>query len=695
MKPDLSEARELAAAKFASSGLDVADAVKLGMDALTPFQTQSLSKGFHEVPSIRIPYFDPRNPLKPLRPRADWPDFFRLRYLKEPPQGFVPSKPLRYVQPAHSGVCAYFPRNLDWSAILDDFSQPILITEGEFKAAKACKEGYATIGLGGVYNFKSSHNCVPFLPELEGVAWARRHVYIAFDSDFRTNKNVCRALNELSIELEARGAMPHLVPLPEAILPDPKAKTGLDDFLVYRPSDDLGTLLREASYPLTLAKPLLQLNEEVTYVLNPGMIVVEETNQKISPEQFKNHAFSHVRYTEQVLKENGSVSLKPASAAAAWLQWPLRRQVGRLTYAPGQPKHVEGESVRTSAYNTWPGWGVEPKEDPEGVDPFLGLLDHLFNGASEEAKTWFLRWCAYPIQNPGTKMFSSAVIHGRAHGSGKSLLGYTLGRIYGKNFTEIKQSDLHASFNEWAENKQFILGDDVTGSDKRSDADMLKKLITQRELRLNPKYVPSYTVPDCINYLWTSNQPDAFFLEDEDRRFFIHEVISGKLDEEFYMDYNLWIDAGGSQAIFHYLLNLDLGDFNPNAPALRTTAKDRMTEDTRSDLGSWVRALINDPEHTLRIGTSPVPGDLFTSAALLKLYDPEEKRRLTANGLGRELSRAGVRQVMEGKTVDTPDGKQRLYAIRNADHWLAKDVTASMIRDHLVSSKPKSGKGKF
>jgi hypothetical protein len=262
------------------------------------------------------------------------------------------------------------------------------------------------------------------------------------------------------------------------------------------------------------------------------------------------------------------------------------------------------------------------------------------------------------------------------------MIGYTMGRIYGKNFTEIRQSDLHANFNEWAECKQFVLGDDVTGSNKRQDADMLKKLITQQELRLNPKYVPSYVVPDCINYLWTSNQPDAFFLEDTDRRFFIHEVTVEPLPEEFFVDYSLWLDSGGASALFDHLLKLDLGDFNPAAPALRTSAKERMTEDARSDLGTWVRQLLRTPDAILKVGDAAMEGDLFTNRQLLSLYDPSGHTGTTANGLGRELKRAGARQVLDGAPVSLPDGAQdRLYIIHNQDRWV--DADRQQVTDHL------------
>jgi len=686
------ETMELGLAKLASSGLTTEDAQHLGMHFLDPIETQSLHKNFKPVPSLKIPYFDPFDPQKPLTGWPKWPQFYRLRYLKTPSDfaSLANKKPPRYVQEPDSGVCSYFPHlpNINWKEILNDTWQPLIITEGEFKAAKACKEGFPTIGLGGVYNFKSAKLGISFLQELERVNWIKRYVYIAYDSDFRSNPMVCSALNELAEELRQRGAIPNLVPLPDVV---ENAKTGLDDFLIARPADELGSLMRDGSYPLTLAQSLWRLNDQVTYVYNPGLVIMHETGQKISPSQFKDHAFSTADYVEQVVKDNGNISLRPASAAQAWLKWPMRREVGKLTYAPGRDQVIPAGSVMTSMYNTWPGWGVEPKKGD--VAPFLRLIDHLFTGADPEAKKWFINWCAYPLQFPGTKMFSSAAIHGIKHGTGKSLIGYSLGRIYGRNFTEIKQTDLHAGFNEWAENRQFVLGDDVTGSDRRADADMLKKLITQRELRLNPKYVPSYVVPDCINYLWTSNQPDAFFLEDDDRRFFIHEVMVGPLSEEFYVDYDIWLDTGGSAAIFHYLLNIDTSDFNPAAPAMRTAAKDRMTADVRSDLGSWVRMLIQNPDAVLRIGDIPMKGDLFTNRQLLKIYDPEQRTRTTANGLGRELRRAGVPQVLDGKPIKTEDGQDRFYVLRNREKWVR--ATFDQVRTYLAEDAKPKRKKKF
>jgi len=679
--PDRSQALTLAAQKLAFSDLTLEEADLLGIEVLTASQTQAL--GFKAVPSLKINYHGPDG--KPMKDRPGRPAFFRLRYLAELP-GFPSAKPQRYTQPADTVCCAYFPQNIDW-AMAQDPQIPILITEGELKAASGCQHGYLTIGLGGVYNWRSIKKGIEFLPELEQVAWLNRTVYICFDSDFKTNPMVCSALRELAAELDLRGAWCHV-----AVLPAMKAgeKTGLDDLLAQDGPAALDQVLALAP-ALGLTKVLFNLSQEFCYVEEPGLILRKDSMAKVSPAAFKEHLANTKTYHQPSLKSDGGIEYLPVSAGAAWLNWPIRDTARRLTYRPGQP-------VRTADnhYNTWTGWGVQPKKGD--VRPFLKLIDHIFAGAEEEAKQWFLRWLACPLQMPGVKMFSSAVLHGQRTGTGKSAIGYTMGRIYGSNFTEITQADLHASFNEWAEAKQLIMGDDVTGSNKRQDADILKKLITQRELRVNQKYVPSYTVPDCLNYLFTSNHADVFFLEDDDRRFFIHEVLVGPLPFDFYQMYfgpggkGGWLDNGGAAAVFQWLLDLDLKGFDPAGHAFRTQARARMISDTQSDLGGWVRALLANPAQIL--GTSPF--DLFTNYDLLTLYDPMGKTGTTANGLGRELRRTGVHQALQGRPVNTPDGKQdRYYIIRHAERWVGADHAQILAHLSPTAAQAKPKKQKF
>lgn len=659
---------EAALADMRRSGLDGKDMRRLRIQPLSRGQVKAL--GLPAFRAIRIPYFDWRG-----KPTA----FYRLRYLEDTRTGFdrnTDRKPMRYVQTPDSINEVYAPPIIQWEKVIGDPEVPLVITEGEKKSACGCKNGMPTLGLGGVWCFKSNAKKVALLPQLKVIKWAGRKVYLIYDSDARTNPDVVAAQVALCKELTSLGALPHVVQLPDVV---PAEKTGLDDFIVTKGMTGLGKLLEEAD-AFEPMQALYELNSEVAYVKSPGLVVVLSDGRKLAPSAFKEHAYANRYYHEEKTTKDG-VKLEKKPVAPAWLGWERRVELERITYKPGEP------NITTSnEFNCWRGWGVEPKKGD--VQPWKDLLNFLFPH-DKEAMRWFEKWCAYPIQNPGYKMFSCAVLWGVKHGTGKTMVGHMLMRVYGANSTEIKDRNLEENHNEWAENKQFVMGDDVmSGEHRKTSADRLKAMITQKELRLNPKYVPSYTVPDCINYYFTSNHPDAFFLEDTDRRYFIHEVAGLPREREFYKRCERWyLSDEGAAALFHYLLHLDVSGFDPRGPAMETVAKAAMTETSLSDLGMWVRKLKTTPDAVLRLGPNlPLTGDLWTNSELLKLYDPDGKTKVSANGLGREMKRAGFVQAAHGMPIRLPTGEQsRLYAARNPDEW--KDATQVKCAKHYADTR--------
>ncbi len=589
--------------------------------------------------------------------------FKRVRYLEDVREGFAKvadAKELRYVQPPESLPQAYFPPLLDapWSEIAGDKDVSVVITEGELKAACACAAGYPTVGLGGVWNFRAAKAGIPFIADLKAFRWAGRKVVVVYDSDSADNPNVASACNALARELLERGAKVFVADVPPAADGE---KQGLDDLVLAKGEKALARVVGEA-HQFEASQVLHELNAEVAYIRDPGIIHVNKTGQKLNPSNFVQHAYSNRHIVEWVERKEGPPVMKQSSAARAWLDWPHRAEYKRMTFAPGQPKRTADDEL-----NIWPGWGCEPKRG--SVEPWRRLLDHLF-GEDREARQWFERWLAMPLQRPGTKMYTAAVLWGVSTGTGKSLVGYSLKRIYGKTFVEIGDRELQDPRNEWAVGKCFVLGDDVTGHEQRQLADRLKKMITQEEMRIDEKYVPSYSVPDFLNYYFTSNHPDAFFIEDDDRRMFVHEVMCGPMEQEFYKEYREWLSGEGGPALFYHLLHLDLGPMEAQDRAPRTAAKERMTEDGLSDLGRWVRRLKAEPDAVLNVGSAPLSGDLWSSKSLLSVYDPMEKTRATQSAMSRELKRAGIKMVYGGNQLRTSDGAARLFAVRNAEAWL-------------------------
>lgn len=658
---------------LARSGLDASDARAM---RLKPGDPEELARlGLPDKKSYEIPYLGLDG-----RPTG----FRRWRYLEDTRSGparMTDKKPIRYVQQGDTLPGIYLPPQCDWKSVAQDASVTVVFTEGEKKASAMCKAGVPTVGLGGVYSFKSNKRKVPLLQEFYEFAWKDRDVVVAYDSDAHCNHLVVAARNELCRELLVLGAVPRVADLPDA---EGGKKQGLDDMLVAEGLEAVEQALSWAtSYAASAA--LHELSAEVAYVRDPGIVVRMDNGMKMTAMAFTGHAYSNRHYHEVQTDKDGKEKMVKRSAAKAWLEWEQRYELACMSYEPGKPRVTED-----STYNTWPGWGVQPKKGPIG--PWNALLDRVF-GADRKARQWFERWLALPLQRPGSKMFTSVLLWGVEEGTGKSLAGKTMGRIYGKNYTLIGDGELADSRNEWAQNKQFVLGDDVTGHENRKYAERLKVIITQEMIRIDPKYIPSYTVRDVINYLFTSNRPDAFFLDDNNRRNFVWEVGPQVMTQEQVAEYFEWLDEkDGAAHLFHHLLELDLGGMEASDRAPWTVAKDAMIEDSQSSLGRWIRDLKSAPDAVLRVGEAVLKGDLWSGQDLLRLYDPDDKKSVSAAAISREMKRAGFKLVYKGCPVPTKSGQRRLFAVRDAKRWLDDASVREMSHHYDETRGPAKGK---
>lgn len=656
--------------KLATSALDLADAKKLKFT--THQSLSSITDSFPAISGFKIPYFDVNG--KPI-------EFFRVRTLQDSRSSFdllAGKKQQRYMQPAKTAAMLYMPPNEKWSEITTNTTIPITITEGELKAACACKYGVPTIGLGGVWSFMQSKAGKSLIDEFKLFEWADRDVFICYDSDAATNPDIVRAEIKLAEQLTTLGAVVHVC----RIKADGEDKWGIDDFILHKGPDAFTAEVILTAEKFAKTEALHNFNQEVVYVKRPGVVFVYEDGVAVAPQHIVAHRFSDRKYEERSLNAAGTQQItKLVSTAAKWLEWPHRASVGSITYAPGQPRITDSNQL-----NQWTAWGVaEPKKGD--VKPWKEMLDRIFTGAPPEYRVWFERWCAYPLQHPGTKMNSAALFWGSVKGSGKTIIGTVLMELYGANAVELKDAGLEDPRNEWAVNKQFVLADDITGHGNRKLANRLKTMITQKTILLNPKYVPSYTIPDCINYFFTSNDPDAFFLEDGERRYFIHEVPTdvGKLPFELRDRVVKWRDSeAGIAALFDYLLHLDLGDFDPQADALETRAKQDMTNISKSEIAMWVLHLREEPEAVLN--ANKLLGDLYTADELYRLYDPNKDKRASPNALSRELKRAGYDKAGANDTLKVASGIKRIYIVRNPERW--KKASVKEMIDHYDKYHP-------
>lgn len=277
-------------------------------------------------------------------------------------------------------------------------------------------------------------------------------------------------------------------------------------------------------------------------------------------------------------KPNGEA--KATTLGRGWLKSPKRRSVTRLLLAPGEPS-----TLKDGSFNTWRGFTTKPEHGD--VTPFIALTNFVLPNAQE--RDYCVKWLAKMIQDPGTKFLVSLVVWSIEEGVGKGLLFETIGSLFNQRHFKVVGNEVFSDqFTEWQSQKVFVIADEVSSADKRSTADRIKGWITATENNINVKNTSKFSEKNLIKYVFLSNHPDAVYLNNKDRRFFVAEGPDKKLPEEIRKSFVDWIKAGGKAALLDHLLNLDIGSFDPTAPAPMSQSKLSMLDSNKSDLEQWV-----------------------------------------------------------------------------------------------------------
>ena len=235
--------------------------------------------------------------------------------------------------------------------------------------------------------------------------------------------------------------------------------------------------------------------------------------------------------------------------------------------------------------NLWGGWPSVPKEGD--CSTLLELLHYLCSNEqnSDEVYQWVLRWLAYPIQYPGTKMKTALVFHG-PQGTGKNMFFEAVTAIYGEYGRIIDQAAVEDKFNDWASRKLLLIADEVVARQELFHIkNKLKGLVTGDTIRINPKNVGAYEEKNHVNMIFLSNEVMPAVLERDDRRYMVVWTPE-KMDPAFYESVRIEIENGGVAALHDHLLKVPLGDFKPWTLPPMTRAKADLID---ASLGSTER----------------------------------------------------------------------------------------------------------
>lgn len=186
-------------------------------------------------------------------PGSSAPVFHRVR--PDVPVLNKDGKPMKYCQPSGVGVMPYLPARTRLEGRLTS-SAPIVITEGEKKAALLDQLGYCVIGLTGVTCFHDSARWqtereLEVHPEIaKHVSFTDRLCFIAFDSDYATNPNVVREADHAAYIMRHAGAKDVrilAIPMGETGPDGKPGKLGIDDFYALHGEQATRRLFADAS----------------------------------------------------------------------------------------------------------------------------------------------------------------------------------------------------------------------------------------------------------------------------------------------------------------------------------------------------------------------------------------------------------------------------------------------------------------
>lgn len=399
-----------------------------------------------------------------------------------------------------------------------------------------------------------------------------------------------------------------------------------------------------------------ELNKRYAFIEKPASVYRMEFGNFIEASKFK---LQHDN--KKILAQVGDTT-KLTGVGSAWLSSEHRRQHKDVVMRPNEPLITHDNCL-----NEWKGYAVPAKKGD--VRPFLRFLVRLI--PNRAARRYLHKWMAHLIQKPNIKMFVSLAIWSHEQGVGKNLLFEALVSIIGASHaTVIGQKELTGSFNGWAHNRILVIGDEVSGNDKRQENDKIKGLITGTSIHINEKFQPEREQPNLLNFIFLSNHHDAMFVNDHDRRFFVWEIVAGQLPAKQADAFVNWRDSGGLEALHYFLLHYDISDFNPRAPAPMTAAKRQMVDDNRSDLESWLADVMASDV------TKVFGGEVVTSSYLCSVYaKATDNRRPSAKAVVGACKRLG--SYAFPTQIRLPNGsKLRALTLARHDFWKTQPEAA-------------------
>lgn len=260
----------------------------------------------------------------------------------------------------------------------------------------------------------------------------------------------------------------------------------------------------------------------------------------------------HAKRKKTIIRENGKE--KKIGLGRWWIDHEQRRQFDGIVYSPGP-------TIANGKLNLWSGFASEPRAGC--CDLYLKHLGDNICAGNKEHLEYLLSWMAYAVQHPDRQGEVAVVLRGK-EGTGKGVAAKQFGRLFRAHFRHIIHAKhLTGHFNAHLQQCSVLFADEAFFAGDRSHELILKALITEETLLIEPKGIDPFPVRNCIHLMMSSNSEWVVPAGADARRYFVLNVGDAHIqDHNYFAAIAAQMDNGGREAFLHYLLNRDLASFN-------------------------------------------------------------------------------------------------------------------------------------
>jgi Primase C terminal 2 (PriCT-2)/Bifunctional DNA primase/polymerase, N-terminal/Family of unknown function (DUF5906) len=347
-----------------------------------------------------------------------------------------------------------------------------------------------------------------------------------------------------------------------------------------------------------------------------------------------------------------------------------KRVVASVGFHPGQGamfKSIEGDEYVNLYRNRLP----EPIEPTAAERERIEWLFERIDDAT--FRDWLKMFYGHVVQFPSVKIKSAPLIWSPTQGNGKTtLLRNVPALLVGQRYSrEVTAALLNSDFNDyllnaWHVNLAEFRAD--TRGERRTISAKLRAWITDDEIAIHPKGRTAYTMPNHFFVTATSNEDDAAAIDNNDRRWGVHELNSKQFTQsEQRWLYDEFLSLPRAAAVLrHYFLNLDVSGFNPNGKAPETDARQAMVEASMPADMSYLRRCFEER-------SGPLERDVVRSSDVGDAIRRETRFQPSPARVGRLLTTAPINGVH--RKVRVGKGIVNFIIIANVPKWLAASGT--------------------